>query len=45
MKDNTKKKAPKVAKYNMNNNFMREDQRGNHKRSAMGPLTKKRLSK
>lgn len=45
MKDNSKKKAPRVGKYNMDRNFMNENPKGNTKKSPVGPLTKKRLSK
>ena len=43
MKTNYNRKAPKVSKYNMDKNFMRESDK--EKTGKISRITKKRLSK
>lgn len=48
MKNSTgkpKKKAPKVPKYNMDKNYMKEYDKSNTRKNPMDPMRKKRLSK
>jgi hypothetical protein len=46
MKDNTKKKAPKVAPPPKDKpNYMREADAGSQRKSPQAPMIKKRLSK
>jgi hypothetical protein len=40
----SKKKAPKVNKYNFNENYMQESDRIRNRKSPMAPMRKKRLS-
>jgi hypothetical protein len=39
------RKAPKISKYNFDNNYMNESIHNDTRKNPMGPLTKKRLSK
>ena len=44
-KSGSPRKAPKVAIPNHKKNYMNENDKGNSRKSPMGPLMKKRLSK
>jgi hypothetical protein len=45
MRSSKSKKAPKVPKYNMDKNYMKEYDKSDTRNSPMAPMKKKRLSK
>jgi hypothetical protein len=45
MKSGKPKKAPKVSKYDMKKNYMKEYDKSDTRKNAMAPMRKKRLSK
>jgi len=45
MQSGKPKKAPKVSKYDLDKNYMKEHDKNVKKKNPMSPMSKKRLSK